>query len=67
MQGGKNYKETEAINISQLRFSSCRVTWELSYQAACVWEWLLVTSVTVWPVQTDRLDYGSTAERLFLQ
>lgn len=32
-----------------------------------MWEWLLVASVTVWPVRTDRSDYGSTAGRLFLE
>lgn len=32
-----------------------------------MWEWLLVTSVTVWPVRTDRSDYESTAARLFLE
>lgn len=46
---------------------SVYITWESSYQAACVWEWLLVTSVTVWPVRTYRSDYGSTAVRLFLE
>lgn len=42
-------------------------TWGSSCQAACVWEWLLVTSVTAGPVRTDRLDCGSTTERLFLR
>lgn len=43
------------------------VTWESSYLAACVWEWILVTSAAAWPVQTDRSDCASTAGRLFLQ
>lgn len=55
------------LNISEEFSEVGRVTWESSYQAACVWEWVLVTSVTVWPARTGRSDYGSTAGRLFLE
>lgn len=43
------------------------LTWESSCQAACVLEWLLVTSAAVWLVRTDRWDYGSTTVMLSLQ
>lgn len=43
------------------------LTWESSCQAACAWEWLLVTSATVGPVRTGHSDCESTTGRLCLE